>query len=106
MTTDTQKKARAAAYARKRNYIHDYKLEHGCSLCGFKKSAVSLDLHHPDDHTIPSYGGQRRGLASMAWDTLKAELESGIILCRNCHNMLHHDPKALTNNGGASTYDC
>lgn len=59
-----------------------------CSECGYNKSLWSLDFHHEDpgkkDFSIS-------GNHTRKWETVKAELDKCILLCRNCHGELHEE---------------
>lgn len=63
-------------------YIQQYKLDRGCSICGYNEVAHSLDLDHIDR-------SKKRGKLSDAhlwsWKAIHEELENCVVLCANCH---------------------
>jgi hypothetical protein len=72
--------------ARRRRWIDKYKLSKGCLNCGFDKSSVSLDWHHINEKD------KNHGIAHMFDHSLRrlfCELRKCVILCANCHRMLH-----------------
>lgn len=82
-----------ARYAKNKAVIDDWKVSHGCSVCG-EKRAPCLDLHHKSKGSkrhnkdvlsaTGKYWGRKR--------TMKA-LESADVLCSNCHRWLHHQER-------------
>lgn len=71
-----------------KRHIQEYKLEHGCSRCGYKKSARALQFHHrdPKDKT--------KGIARMVYsstniDKIQQEIDKCDLICANCHFELH-----------------
>jgi len=70
-----------------KQYINNYKLSRGCSVCGYNKCAAALDFHHNGDKEctisqaiVKKYGEKR----------LKKEIDKCIVLCANCHRELHN----------------
>ena len=70
-----------------RKFIQDYKLSHGCSVCGYNKCVGALEFHHEGDdkefcisNAIRNYRGKAK---------TRKEMEKCIILCSNCHRELH-----------------
>jgi len=72
--------------------IKDIKLEYGgkCSRCGYNTCLDALEFHHTDPSIKEFHLGERRGLRI---DTLRAELNKCILVCRNCHTELHFEMK-------------
>jgi hypothetical protein len=57
-----------------------------CRVCGFKKYAVALDIHHLDaTKKDPKF----HGLKGWKWERVLTELQNCILLCRNCHAAVH-----------------
>ena len=54
-----------------------------CQLCGYKRYAGALELHHINK-AEKSFGIGEKGY-TRAWEKVKAELEKCILLCANCH---------------------
>ena len=57
-----------------------------CQQCGYKKCVQALDFHHTDpkkkDINFTSFRG-------WSWKRLEKELQTCMLLCRNCHAELH-----------------
>jgi hypothetical protein len=60
-----------------------------CLHCGFNKHLSALTFHHadPDDKSfsISSVGLTKK------WSDLTIELDKCILLCANCHHILHYE---------------
>lgn len=71
----------------KQRKIKLLKLKGGCCIvCGFNKSKSALDFHHLD----PSKKDPDIVLTkNMGWDKLITEVNKCVILCSNCHRMVH-----------------
>jgi 5-methylcytosine-specific restriction endonuclease McrA len=54
-----------------------------CQICGYKKLAAALELHHIDK-TLKSFGIGEKGY-TRSWQKVKNELDKCILLCANCH---------------------
>lgn len=70
-----------------RQWIQDYKAQHGCAHCGERHPAC-LDLHHKE----PSEKEYNVGsVFAIGWkiERIQSELDKCIILCANCHRKLH-----------------
>lgn len=72
--------------AHRKSLIRAYKLERGCSRCGYNRCAAALDFHHLD----PS----KKAASPSEWPQLPKDrfLEDAancIILCANCHREEH-----------------
>ena len=71
----------------KRKLIADYKLTHGCAICGYNKCSKALDFHHENndkDFAIASN-------LTIGVEKLLAEMEKCTVLCSNCHRELHDE---------------
>lgn len=85
---------RSAWESRKQNrdFLVELKTNGCCNKCGFKHPAV-LDFHHlnPSDKEMNISDAIRRH----GWGRkrLLKELEKCILLCANCHRILHHEEK-------------
>ena len=60
-----------------------YKIEKGCSQCGYNRCAAALDFHHVE----PSKKIRR------VWLPQSPERKKCVILCANCHRELHYKKK-------------
>ena len=54
-----------------------------CQLCGYKKYAGALELHHVRKHE-KSFGIGDKGY-TRSWEKVRAELDKCVLLCANCH---------------------
>ena len=77
-------------YDRRKEFLNRYKLMCGCLLCGYKAHSAPLCFHHLDESKKSfSIGGQ--GLMSIA--STKAEVRKCVVLCQNCHRIVHEEIK-------------
>jgi excinuclease UvrABC ATPase subunit len=72
-------------YQKKREKLEKYKLQKGCYLCGYKKCAKALDLHHFKERGIK----RTQSLITYSWERIKKELKKSIVVCCRCHRELH-----------------
>lgn len=77
----------------KRQYIQDYKLSKGCSICGYNKCASALDFHHENNDKGFDIGKIIGGDPS--FEKLKVEMDKCTVLCSNCHRELHESLRKL-----------
>lgn len=64
--------------------INQIKLQKGCCVCGYKKSAKSLHYHHLD----PSI--KLAGVSQIAnMEEKLSEIEKCVLVCANCHGEIH-----------------
>lgn len=56
-----------------------------CICCGFNKHYSALDFHHLDP-SIKEFNLTRN---SIGWNKLQPELDKCVLLCSNCHRMIH-----------------
>jgi hypothetical protein len=71
-------------------YLDAIKSANKCSVCGEGRSAC-LDFHHLD----PSEKGfSLSNVKCHGIDTVKAEVKKCIVICANCHRILHAEEKA------------
>lgn len=85
-----------------RHYIDSYKKSRQCEICG-EGRAVCLDFHHRDR------GRKKYAIGRMAHDCgsmpkVKEEISKCMIVCANCHRVLHADEKG-DNTGGVGSID-
>ena len=76
----------------------EFKESQGCSVCGYKRYAGSLDFHH--------VGGKDFRIDASRWwcnsSTFQKELARCILVCKNCHYELHQkgrEDKKIAENG-------
>ena len=83
-------KTRRAMNKRNLKQLHlDYEMK--CSCCGFEGHFSQLDFHHKD-------ASKKDGdIAHMLWRSnykkIKIELNKCILLCSNCHRLLHWEER-------------
>ena len=72
--------------------VKDLKLEYGgkCTKCGYDKCLDALEFHHVDPTQKEFHLGNSRG---KKLETIKAELDKCILVCRNCHAELHYEER-------------
>ena len=71
-----------------RKYVYEYKLNKSCECCGNYFPPEVLDFHHKD----PSVKENSIAVGSNScWSTkkLQQEIEKCLILCSNCHRLVH-----------------
>jgi hypothetical protein len=75
---------------RKKVFILQYKVDHGCAECETSHPAI-LDLHHREaSEKNPKLRRGNRGGGSwtqLSWLEITAELEKCDVLCSNCHRL-------------------
>ncbi|MBI4065995.1 hypothetical protein HY412_02285 [Candidatus Kaiserbacteria bacterium] len=77
-------------------WLSEYKKERGCSRCGIKDPRV-LDFHHKKgEDKLFTIGGFRR---EVGFGKLTEEIAKCIIVCANCHRILHDEIKTTGKNG-------
>lgn len=74
-----------------RQFIQEYKLKKGCSICGYNKCASALDFHHSGDKgfSISNAIRNTKGIRAVT-----EEIKKCIVLCSNCHRELHEREEA------------
>ena len=84
----------------RREAIDQYKIQHGCVDCGFRKDPVALDF----DHTNPAskVANVSALLRSAHWDAVLAELAKCLVRCANCHRIKTHRSPPPTEDDGLS----
>lgn len=72
-----------------KDFIHNLKLRSICTICGFNDHRC-LVFHHKDpkkkEYNIPEMVSNRLSLSK-----IKGEISKCVILCANCHRILHYD---------------
>ena len=74
-------------HKKKLQYIQNYKLSKGCSICGYNKDPRYLGFHHPDDNKEYDVSSLINRDSSLK--NIKKEMDKCILLCRVCHAKLH-----------------
>lgn len=62
-----------------------------CEHCGFKateNTIAAFDFHHIDPNTKDK---QLSDMCLMKWDKIVLEMDKCLLLCSNCHRILHAD---------------
>jgi hypothetical protein len=71
---------------RRRYWLGKYKVEKGCHVCGFNQSIHALDWHHVN---MEEKEAHITDLHSGKLTKLFHELKKCVVLCANCHRMVH-----------------
>lgn len=73
---------------RLQEWVDGIKADKGCFMCGFKGDPVALDFHHRDPKRK---GNQVSTLVKQgrAEEVIKAEIDKCVVVCANCHRILH-----------------
>ena len=84
---ERKKKRKKEIYNEIKRDCDKYKLERGCTHCGYKAHAVALDFHHINrvEKTVEVSRVWKTGWKQQ--EKLKKEIEKCIILCANCHRI-------------------
>ena len=72
-------------YLRNNEWINNYKSERSCVSCGYKAHPEILHFHHIKGEK--KFGISKKKDKSL--DTLKTEIKKCVLLCPNCHFLLH-----------------
>jgi hypothetical protein len=83
---DKHKEAVQKGFDYKRAKIGRYKLEHGCSICGYNEHPSALCFHHLDPEEKEFTIGSN---IHLPWEILLSEIEKCEVLCMNCHAVEH-----------------
>ena len=75
-------------YQKRRAVINRYKQIKSCAICG-NKDFRCLEFHAPDGHL----GRAVSVLVIHSWAKAKAEITRCIVVCANCHKILHYEEK-------------
>ncbi|MDP2652393.1 MAG: hypothetical protein Q8O94_04610 [bacterium] len=79
-------------------WLNEYKQKQGCSKCGITDPRV-LDFHHKKgEDKVFTVSGVRREVGS---GRLKKEIEKCIVICANCHRILHDEIRVNGKKNGA-----
>ena len=85
---------------KKHGIINDYKIAHGCYICGYNKCGEALDFHHVDNEN-KKLSISRMIDDNYSMDAIYKEMSKCRIVCANCHRELHANKrkKQVTING-------
>lgn len=86
MTTRTrQRQLEVVRTSRAKAYVDNYKMNEGCSRCGFADHPVALQMNHlnPSTKTKTVATLVKKGVM----ETIKKELAKCEVLCANCHSI-------------------
>lgn len=78
---------KAKRRARNKQFVQSYKLEHGCSICGYNKCAEALEFDHIDRSTKNGINDSVSKLSGhgSSIETIKIAINKCNLLCANCH---------------------
>lgn len=68
-----------------RQRVQEYKQSRSCLFCP-ERTPICLDFHHLDP-TQKDFSLAHTALRS--WDTIEAEIEKCVLVCKNCHTKIH-----------------
>ena len=77
-------------YRKKYEWLQNYKLSKGCSVCEYNKCANALEFHHNGDKEFLINTACGKSLKK-----IKEEIEKCTLLCANCHRELHSKEGAI-----------
>jgi hypothetical protein len=72
-------------------FLEDYKSKHPCVICG-ENRPVCLDFHHIDNNKK----GSLSKLTKTSWVSIQREIEKCIVVCSNCHRIIHREENYAT----------
>lgn len=78
----SQVSARDSRREKRYALISEYKVQKGCSRCGYNKDPRALDLDHVSGI---KKAGISQLVANNSWETVLEELKKCVVLCANCH---------------------
>ncbi len=75
-----------------REWLIEYKQKLSCQHCGYNKHHSALDFHHKDKNKKELNLSQ---VGNFGWgkQRILKEINKCIILCANCHRILHNVPE-------------
>ena len=76
-------------------FLQQYKMEKGCSVCGYNEIAQALEFDHID-RSKKKFGMNKA--YKYKWPTIMEELEKCVVLCANCHRKKTMEEKDYLNN--------
>ena len=73
-----------------RKYINEIK-GNPCVRCGGIFTPSAMDFHHIDPNTKANKDNKSNGAINPSWtiEKIKAEVEKCILVCANCHRIIH-----------------
>lgn len=79
-----------ARRARRKAWLRDIKSQLSCVQCGYDKHPAALQFHHHNDDKIDSVTYLVL-TANASWEKVIAEISKCVVLCANCHAILHDE---------------
>jgi len=76
-------------------FLQQYKMEKGCSVCGYNEIPQALEFDHID-RSKKKFGMNKA--YKYKWPTIMEELEKCVVLCANCHRKKTVEDKDYLNN--------
>ena len=76
-------------------FLQQYKMEKGCSVCGYNEIPQALEFDHID-RSKKKFGMNKA--YKYKWSTIMEELEKCVVLCANCHRKKTVEDKDYLNN--------
>ena len=76
-------------------FLQQYKMEKGCSVCGYNEIPQALEFDHID-RSKKKFGMNKA--YKYKWSVIMEELEKCVVLCANCHRKKTVEDKDYLNN--------
>ena len=82
-------------YSLKAQFVLDYKKNKSCSNCGWNEHTEILQFHHTKGDKSFSVGS---AIGNKKNEIIKKEMDKCVLLCPNCHFLLHYKKDNLLAN--------
>ena len=89
--------------ARNIQRVIEYKKSHPCILCG-ETNPVVLVFHHKNE-SEKLFGIAARASSTNSWGKTGTEIEKCVVLCCNCHAIIHNQIRLCKRNGTQFSLD-
>ncbi|MGL5692344.1 MAG: hypothetical protein ACRDD8_16255 [Bacteroidales bacterium] len=74
-------------YNKVREFVRDYKVSNGCSICGEKRHHTCLEFHHVNaEEKDEQFDNNSTKWSKARWED---EIKKCVILCATCHRLVH-----------------
>ena len=70
-----------------KKFLYEYKIDKYCEICG-EKNPATLSFHHIADNKKEDVSTL---ISSGTIKSIKEEIDKCIIVCENCHRVIHHE---------------
>lgn len=83
---NAKSKTQQTSWIKRKEMVHQAK-DKPCSCCGIKYDIAVMDLHHKDSSLKDS--NVSKLMKSSSYQKLQEEIDKCVVLCANCHRMVH-----------------